>query len=203
MLRLSLFTLLLISQASISGVISDNVQIDNNNNRDSVFAKIQTANPRYKIEIAYSYDGGKPISIHLEVKDRGTSDTAKGEMISFKSYHSGKVVNDPLFLGLRVAAKHIHSKNNNFMWLSMEFNKLTGAVSSPLNIVRVNIGAASRIKDSRKRMAYLRSLPLVDMPTPILSEESGVFYLPVKIGRDIVSYKKGKLSIKIRIREIK
>jgi len=188
--------------SAISGTISDgadgSVVGDSGND---ILARVASSYPSHKIELAYSYSGKAPISMSLTVPDRGTADTAKGEMISFKSYANGRASDDPLFLGFRVVAKHVRSNKNNFIWLSMEFNKLTGAVSSPLNMVRVNVNKISRINDPRRRMRYLKSKKLIDFPTPILSEESGVFYLPVKIGRDIVNYKRGNLSLKIRIRE--
>jgi len=195
---------LILSASSVAGSISDAPGLSSHGySGKDILVKVPSRFPSHKVELAYTYAGGHTVSMSFVIPDRGTADTAKGEMISFKSYSKGKVSDDPLFLGFRAAAKHVRSTNNNFIWLSMEFNKLTGAVSSPLNMVRVNASMVSKIGDPRKRMRYLKAKKLVDFPTPILSEESGVFYLPIKIGRDIVNYKKGKLVLKIRIRDVK
>jgi len=199
---------LLVSSFSYSGDFSSNLETytsgeENVGGKDFIFSRVASDKYKYRVELAYVYKDSSPKTLLFDIPEKGFGDKADGEIVVYASYRDGEVVELPMFLGLHATGQHVSGPENKFIWLAVEFNHLLGAVSNSLNFVRADVRVASKMRSSSDRLNYLMSLPRVDLPVPILSEESGIFYLPVQIGKEIINYDKGELSIKVRVKRIK
>jgi len=171
--------------------------------KDTIIGTVYKEKVGYRIEVAYKYASSPVKKFSFTVPRHNESNYALGKVVVYQKYANGKIEDYPVFLGLRMVARSVFNKKNDFIWLSVEFNKLKGVLRDETNLASLSIRKYSFIKSPQQRLSMLQKEPRLKFDVPILTEESGTFYIPASSSGQVINYDKLDLSLKIRVRKIR